>query len=151
MKRRERIGGVVFFGAAVLVAHQALSQEKGVENREDYEAQIKAMMEMAAPGELHEYLKPLAGSWNCSVKYWSAPAAQPQESTATMEKKWILGGRFLTEEYKGTIFNDVPFAVFSIMGYDKTQKRYFSIHIDTTSTGFETSFATYDASRKVFT
>ncbi|MGB2985758.1 MAG: DUF1579 family protein [Phycisphaerae bacterium] len=151
MKLRAWFRGAAFVAAAVLTGSQVLSQDKGAKGGEDEEARIKAMLEMAAPGTFHDYLKPLAGSWKCSVKYWSAPGTKPHESTATMEKKWILGGRFLTEEFKGTIFNDVPFAVFGIMGYDKTQKKYFAIHMDTTGTGFDTSFGTCDASCKVFT
>ena len=37
------------------------------------------------------------------------------------------------------------------IGYDKSQKKYFNIHMDTLGTGFEISFGTCDASRKVFT
>ncbi len=151
MKLRKWFGGAAFVAAAVLSGSQVLSQDKGPKGGEDQEAQIKAMMEMAAPGEFHDHMKPLAGVWTCSVKYWPAPGSRPHKSTATMEKKWILGGRFLTEEYKGTIFNNMPFAVFSVMGYDKTQKKYFVIHMDTTGTGFETAFGTCDASCKVFT
>lgn len=151
MKLRAWFGCAAFVAAAVLTGSQVLSQDKGTRGEKDEEARIKAMMEAAAPGTSHDCLKPLAGSWKCSVKYWSAPGTHPHESTATMEKKWILGGRFLTEEYKGTIFNHMPYAVFSMMGYDKAQRKYFNIHMDTLGTGFEISFGTCDASRKVFT
>ncbi len=151
MKLRAWFGGAVFLAVITLVSTHVLSQDKGTRGGQDQEAQIKAMMEVAAPGKFHGYLKPLAGSWNCSVKYWTAPGTAPHESTGTIEKKWILNGRFLTEEYKGTVFNNMPYAVFSIMGYDKTQKKYFNIHMDTLGTGFETSLGTCDASRKVFT
>ena len=86
MKRRAWLSVAAFIAAAVLVGSQVLSQDKGTKGREDEETQIRAMMEMAAPGKFHDYLKPLVGSWNCSVKYWPAPGADPHESTATMEK-----------------------------------------------------------------
>ena len=148
MKLRARLGGAAFVAASVLTGGQVLSQDKSAKGGAD---EIKSMMEMAAPGTFHDYLEPLAGSWKCSVKYWSAPGTKPHESAATVEKKWILGGRFLTEEYKGTIFNNMPYAVFSIMGYDKAQGKYFNIHMDTMGTGYEMSFGTCSASGKVFT
>lgn len=148
MKLRAWYGVAAFIAATVVTGSHLLSQDKSAKGGED---EIKAMMEMGEPDTFHDYLKPLAGSWKCSVKYWSAPGTKPHESTATMEKKWILGGRFLTEEYKGTIFNNMPYAVFSIMGYDKAQRKYFNIHMDTMGTGFEISFGTCDPSCKVFT
>ena len=151
MKLRVWFGGVAFFATTTLVVNEVLSQERGGRDGKNEETQIKAMVEMAAPGKFHDYLKPLAGSWKCSVKYWAAPGTEPHQSTATLTKKWILGGRFLTEENKGTIFNNMPYSVFSIMGYDKAQKKYVNIHMDTLGTGFETSLGTCDASCKIFT
>ena len=148
MKLRAWFGGAAFVVASVLTGGQLLSQDNSAKGGGDA---IKWMMEMAAPGTFHDYLEPLAGSWNCSVKYWPAPGTTPHESAATMEKKWILGGRFLKEEYKGTIFNNMPYAVFSIMGYDKVQGKYFNMHMDTIGTGFEMSFGTCSASGKMFT
>ncbi len=148
MKLRGWFAGAAFVAAAVLTGTRVLSQDEGPEGPD---SQTKAMIEMAAPGTFHNHLKPLAGRWNCSVKYWPAPGTRPHESTATMKKKWILAGRFLIEEYKGTIFNNMPYSVFSVMGYDNAQGKYFNIHMDTLGTGFETSFATCDASGKVFT
>ncbi len=151
MKLRRWFGVAAFVAAVALTGSHVLSQDEGAKRGEDEEPRIKAMMETAAPSTFHDFLKPLAGSWKCSVKYWSAAGTKPHESIATMEKEWILGGRFLKEEYKGTIFNNMPYAVFSMMGYDKAQRKYFNIHMDTLGTGFETSFGTCDDSRKVFT
>ncbi len=41
----------------------------------------------------HAQLDRLAGNWTAAVKFKVGPGAE-QQSTATSEARWILGGRF---------------------------------------------------------
>ena len=111
---------------------------------------MKMMMEMAAPGPEHEKLKPLAGSWTCTVKFWPAPGAPPEESTGTLERKWVLGGRFLQEDYRGTAMN-MPFEGMGFVGYDKMQRKYDALWMDTMGTGVWSTSGSFDASGKTLT
>jgi len=111
---------------------------------------MKKMMEYSTPGKEHEALKPLIGSWTCAVKFWMAPGTPPDESTGTMERKWIFGGRFLQEDYKGTA-GGMPFEGMGLLAYDKGQKRYDSSWMDSMSTGIMRMTGSADASGKTFT
>jgi hypothetical protein len=111
---------------------------------------MKMMQEMSAPGKEHEALKPMVGTFSCTTKFWTQPGAPPEESTATTERKWILGGRYMAEEVKGTAMK-MPFEGFGITGYDKLQKFYHSYWIDSMGTGTWSMTGTADASGKTFT
>ena len=116
----------------------------------DADAMMKMMQEMSAPGKEHEALKPMIGSFSCTTKFWMQPGTPPEESTATAERKWILGGRYMDEVFKGTAMK-MPFEGFSITGYDKLQKHYHGYWIDTMGTGTFYHTGTADASGKMFT
>ena len=45
---------------------------------------MAAWMQVAAPGEEHEYLKRLIGTWKAKTKFWMDPDGPPQESEGTM-------------------------------------------------------------------
>jgi len=114
------------------------------------ESMMKMLQAMSAPGQEHEALKPLVGSFTCSTKMYTAPGDPPQESTGTVERKWILGNRYIQEDVKATMMG-MPFEGFGIMGYDKMQKFYHAYWIDTMGTGTWSMTGTADASGKVFT
>jgi Protein of unknown function (DUF1579) len=102
------------------------------------------------PGAEHKALEPLAGEWTYSAKLWMNPGDEPLELAGKATRKWILGGRFLHEEVE----NEKPIADFKgvgLMGYDKTQKKYTSMWVDSMTTSITTSLGTADKDRKVFT
>lgn len=115
----------------------------------DMSAMMEGMKEMSAPGKEHEALKPMAGSFNCTTKIYPAPGAPPMESTGTVERKWMLGNRYLAEDVKASMMG-MPFEGFGITGYDKLQKFYHAYWIDTFGTGTWTMTGTADASGKTF-
>ncbi len=85
------------------------------------------------------------------------PGAPPQESTGTVERKWILGNRYIQEEVKAKMIMDkakmaeMSFEGFGIMGYDKPQKLYHAFWVDSMGTGTWTMTGTADAAGKVLT
>jgi hypothetical protein len=114
------------------------------------ESMLKMMQEMSAPGKEHEALKPLVGSFTCTTKMIMAPGAPPTESTGTVERKWILGNRYIQEDVKATM-GGIPFEGFGITGYDKLQKFYHAYWVDSMGTGTWTMTGTADAAGKVLT
>jgi hypothetical protein len=85
----------------------------------------KAMEEVSQPGAEHEKLQPLIGKWNYTCKFWMDPSQQPMESSGTIERRWILGNRFLEEKIEGTGFDGKPgFEGLGLIGYDNAQKKY---------------------------
>ncbi|XHS78424.1 DUF1579 domain-containing protein [Burkholderiaceae bacterium UC74_6] len=104
----------------------------------DEKAAMELMAKAATPGEGHQKLEPLAGNFDVKVKAWMDPKKPPEESTATATRKWILGNRFLQEDYTGT-FMGQPFNGLGFQGYDNVTKRYVGTWMDTMGTGLMTS------------
>lgn len=153
MIRKAHRSVVVVAAVLAVSVGQIVAQEgekKGPEGGPD-PAMMELWKKMAEPGEYHAYLKPLVGRWNLVVRYRMAPEQPWEESTATGEYKWILGGRFLTQQTTGEMMEGERFEGFGMTGYDKVTKQYVSVWADTYSTGFMISKGTSDSSGKVFT
>jgi hypothetical protein len=135
-------------GLILFLAAQAMAQE-AKKDAPDEAAMMARWQAFATPGEGHAALKPYVGSWTASVKMWMQPGAPPQESSATSEAKWILGGRYIQEDVK-TNFNGMPFEGRGTIGYDNLKKKYVGTWIDNMGTGIMTSEGTYDAATKTF-
>lgn len=123
-------------GAIVLLlmlAGPALSQEKSDKKSDDKAPtasamptaeQMQAMMKSMMPGEHHKALEPYAGTWNTETKMWmGGPGGMPMTSTGKSEIKWVLGGRFLMEEHKGTMMGQ-PYEGIGMYGYNNDRNLY---------------------------
>jgi len=54
------------------------------------------------PGEHHKTLEPFVGTWTTVSKmYMEGPDGPATESKGVSTKKWILGNRFIVENFKG--------------------------------------------------
>jgi hypothetical protein len=137
----------VFALATVWFGGEVLSQDEGA--AEGVDAAMAKAMEAGKPGAFHKHLEPLLGSWNCAVKLSMIPGAPPEESKGTIERRWILGGRFLSEDYHGVAMGQ-PFSGHGLMGYDNLQNKYDTIWMDTMGTGIFTQTGSCDASGKNF-
>ncbi len=115
----------------------------------EMDSMMKAMSEMSGPGKEHDALKPMVGSFTCANKM-NFPGMPPMESTGSVDRKWLMGGRYLEEVVKGNMMG-MNFEGLSITGYDKMQKQYHSYWIDNMGTGWWFMTGTADAAGKVFT
>src|SRR5262249_41716360 len=114
------------------------------------------MMEGAKPGEFHAKLKPMAGKWTTTSKFRMSSEMPWQESTGKAEFKWILGGRYLVQEYKANpgptdAMMGGPFEGHGMTGYDNVDKKYHNIWTDNMGTGMMVSTGTADGSGQTFT
>jgi hypothetical protein len=106
------------------VASPTWADEKAPKNPEEF---AKAMAEAGKPGPEHARLQALAGTWDYTCKFWLDPSQPPMESKGTIERRLILGGRFLEERVTGTNFDGKPgFEGLSLIGYDNGRKKYTS-------------------------
>lgn len=113
-------------------------------------AMMEEMMKMAQPSDAHKLLAQMSGKFDATVKFWTSPNAQPQESKAMANNQTILGGRFVMEDYQGMMMGK-PFKGAGIYGYDNMKKKFFSTWMDETSTGAMNSEGTLDATGKILT
>ena len=88
---------------------------------------------VGTPGEPHKLLARLEGTWTTRVRSWGDPDSPPQESTGTAERKLILDGHYLREEYRGDMMG-IPFVGISLVGYNNHTKKYESTWCDSMST-----------------
>lgn len=108
---------------------------------------MQMMQQIAAPGPEHEMLKQFAGKWNGTIETFGEGA---QKSTGVMTNSWVLGGRFLRQEWKGEFFGQ-PFEGLGYWGFDRVKKQWFGAWMDTWGTGMMVSTGTYDAAKKTWT
>jgi len=158
MKRRLTCYAALAASAALL-AGNALGQDRPAakDKNEKDQAGAPDMAEMmkkweaaATPGPAHKALEPLVGEWDVASKWYMAPDAPPMESQGTSSTRWILGQRFLQDDFTGD-FMGKPMKGLGLTGYDNLKKKYVGVWIDEGGTGIFTNEGTADAGGKVFT
>lgn len=146
---------IVIFILAIsisLVAQQSECCKDGKKCEKcDKSKEMAACMEMAqkygTPGPEHKLMDGCIGSWKAMMKMYGMDGNILCTSEATAERKWIMGGRFVQEDYKdGNGFEGT-----SLMGYDRMKKQYVVIWFDNMGTGFFMSEGNYDKEGKVLT
>ncbi len=113
----------------------------------DMQAQMAKAKELGAPGANHAVLKSIEGTWMVTSRMWMKPGDAPQESAGTSMMVWILGGRFLQQQFKSNWMGQ-SFEGIGYIGYDNVKKAYVSVWMDSMSTGIFQSTGQYDAVTK---
>jgi hypothetical protein len=90
------------------------------------------------PGEQHHLLERMVGPWDMSIRYWMTAETPAVVSEGTCERRWVLGNRFVLEEFDGGDLA-LPFQGLAIYGYDAFEGKYTSAWIDTMSTAITTN------------
>jgi hypothetical protein len=107
----------------------------------------QAWEKAGAPSEGHKALQPLIGNWTAVTKMWVTPEDQPEVSTATSKSYWILGGRFLEQDFESE-FHGQKFNGRGLIGFDNSADQYVGTWIDSTATGVMNSSGIYDEAKK---
>src|SRR5215208_885836 len=140
-------------GLNAIAAEKSASAEKkgGADGGPNMEEMLKKWQEVAEPGPAHKKLEPLVGEWEVESRFWFAgPDAPATETKGTSKCQWILGGRFLQEEFTGELMGK-PFRGLGTTGYDNFKKKYVGTWIDNMGTAIMYSEGTADAEGKTFT
>lgn len=144
--------GSLFVGQAYSDQKDHAGKTDGAKGADAAEAaMMAAWMKQSQPSEFHKHLEAFVGHWNFTTKWRMSEEAPWSESTGTSDVKWILDGRFIYEDVKGSFGEMGPFAGVGITGYDNGQKIYTNVWMDSMNTSMMTSKGTCDASGKVFT
>lgn len=107
-------------------------------SQEQMMAQWQAAMTPAAG---HKRLEPMVGSFRARTEFVMAPGVPPQYHDGISENRWVLGGRYLEQSYRGTAMG-MPFEGIGYTGYDNPSKRHVGTWMDTFGTGLMISLGT---------
>jgi len=142
---------VAALAVTALLAFPAPGQEKArsgeAPKAPSQEEMMKAWQAYATPGEAHKKLDVMAGSWTVRMKSWMEPGQPPEETEGTAESKWVMGGRYLAQQYEGKMMGQ-PFSGTGYTGYDNFKKKYQSVWIDNMGTGIMISTGSFDKGGK---
>ena len=135
-----------------LVAGLAFASEKSDSKKVDpkMEEMMKRMEAASKVGAEHKALDSLVGDWNAEVKMWMDRSAPPNVSKGIAKRTWILGNRFVQEEFKGE-FMGKPFHGMGLTGYDNMKKKYNNFWVDDVSTAMFTNEGTAEKGGKTIT
>jgi hypothetical protein len=112
----------------------ALAQRKKTEEKPDFQEMMEVWKKLAIPGEPHRLLASRVGSWSTKSKHWMEHDKPPMEFAGSCERRMILGGRFLQDEFSGEMMGS-PFTGIGVIGYDNHTKKYVSTWMDSMGTG----------------
>jgi hypothetical protein len=110
---------------------------------------LKAMAEAGKPGSEHKKLQPFVGDWTFTLKLWTDPNLAPAEAKGTVERKWIMGGRFIQETVKGEC-DGKSFEAMGLLGYDSAQKKFSIVRVCGLCSRVSHDLATCSDSGKTF-
>jgi len=101
---------------------------------------------MITPGSGHECLGPMVGLWDTTTTRHAAGEEHPVEADGSVEKTWVLGGRFIREDLAGVGEDGQPHMGLGFIGYDGVRRVYQSVWMSSTTTAMSTSTGTIDES-----
>lgn len=117
-----------------LPAAVAFAKDKKAGKQMDPQTMMDEYKKLGTPAEPHKQFASQSGSWTTTTKEWMEPGKPPMESTGSVEMKMLLDGRFLQQEFTGTMMGQ-PYNGIGITGYDNLRKRYVSTWMDSMGTG----------------
>ena len=96
-------------------------------------------------------LESLVGLWDTVTTTWMTPGARALESDGSIEKSWVLGGRFLREDLAGVGADGEPLMGLGFMGFDPDRGVYQGVWMSSGTYGMITHEGRIDdAGRIVF-
>jgi hypothetical protein len=101
----------------------------------DRDAMMAQWMEASTPAGGHRRLDPLVGRFQAKTTFTMEPGAPPTVSEGTSENRWVLGGRYVEQIYRGSSMG-MPFEGIGFTGYDNVQRKYVGTWMDSFGTGF---------------
>ena len=101
-------------------------------------AEQKEMMAKHAattsPGKHHKQLGFFVGEWDTTTKIWmGGPGTTPAVSTGHSSVNWILDGRYIFEQHKGSMMGQ-PYEGTGMYGYDNYKNLYTGVWVNNVDT-----------------
>ncbi|MGH7179921.1 MAG: DUF1579 domain-containing protein [Tepidisphaeraceae bacterium] len=146
---------------AVFAVGRAMSQDKPKDapTTPDMAEMMKKWMATVEPGPNHKFLDQFVGNWKTTTKVWMDPAAPPMQTAGTAEVKWVLGGRFILQQFKGAMLmpgpdgnmRKIPHEGMGLTGYDNFRHIYVGNWADNMGTALLSFSGTHVPGSKTLT
>ena len=104
---------------------------------------------LSKPGPSHKLLEMFAGEWESTISFRSEPGARPDVSKGRSSIRWVLGDRFLQEDFQGEAGGE-RFQGMGVMGYDNGARQFKFVWIDSLNTAIAVSSGRYVPDRNMF-
>ena len=125
--------GLVWAGVS---AFQPQDEQPGMpEMSPEQMAEMEAWMKAGTPGEQHKWLAGMIGEWDCDLEFRHGPDEEFEAGKGTSVSEWVLDGRIVKSEFASE-FMGMPFQGLGFNGYDNVKGEFFSIWMDSMTTGF---------------
>ncbi|HYV95753.1 MAG TPA: DUF1579 family protein [Chitinophagales bacterium] len=122
-----KLHSIICFAAIWFISLSAGAQD-------DKDQATKAWMDYSTPGEGQKLIEKLVGDWKADISEYR-DRTQPQvQSTAMVHNEMIMGGRYLSIHYTGTM-RGMPFDGMGTMAFNNGTYKYCSTWIDNLGTG----------------
>jgi hypothetical protein len=89
--------------------------------------------EPTGPGNPQNHLAATVGEWDLTIRMWTNPDSDPQESRGSADARWILGENFVETRLEGEVLG-TDFEGLRIEGYDVAAEKFTSIWRDSRGT-----------------
>lgn len=112
----------------------------------------EAMEKLMLPGEHHKELEKFVGTWKVDGWFVMDESGQQQPMTGSAVHTLEMGGRYLMMKFKGDAAPDgTVFEGAGVMGFDNIKQKFFSVWMDTMSTGVMVQYGepTHDGKHSV--
>lgn len=163
MKTKLCMFTVIVASAVALFSQSAVSEDKpgGAPDPEMMKQMMEGMkrwIETTKPGKHHQVLESHVGTWDVTFRMWMDPSAPPMETKGVSEVKWIMGKRFVLEDYKGEMLmpdetgmqmKKVPYEGMGTLGYDVYRNMYTGTWLSNIQTNVLTMNGSMEPGSKV--
>lgn len=105
---------------------------------------MQAYQQAGTPGPQHAGLAEAAGTYDVSIRSWSAPGGEPSVETGTATREMILDGRVMVEQMQAKMYGQ-PFTGHGMQGYDNVTGKWWGTWNDSMTTGLMVSQGDCDA------
>ena len=107
-------------------------------------AMMEAMMSFMTPGEAHQAMATREGTWKVKSMITMGPGAESMPMEMVVEARMILDGHYLVEESSGMMMG-MPYKGQLTMGFNNATEEWWTVYMDSMSTGFASCKGKADA------
>jgi Protein of unknown function (DUF1579) len=112
---------------------------------------MKKWQAVATPGKAHERLAYFLGKWQIESKMWMGGegSGEPMVSKGEATFRWLMEGRWMAQEFSGSIPMMGAYNGFGISGYDNFRKQYVGCWVDSMGTALLNMSGSIDRTGRV--